>query len=559
VRESGHGLRIAVALVAVVLAVAALLEWSGLLQSNVEAQSTAQVKGFDHGPDFATLATKSIRLLEDSFYNGTGEWHMCYPKGDCNTKNRDWGADALTNVLYLRWTLDRDPTVLPLMRKLAVTARKWHRGMRGSSDSVAWDAVADMRLYQVTRNKAALAKAQAALNYIDSTKGLASGACPAIEYQWPYGALGGLKTIETATNFIKAAILLYRVTGNGKYLTAAQGQYALVRRYFLSKSVPLYSAYMFDNGRTCRVLPGQFFASVNGNMIWSGQALAAATGRHLYLKQAVNTAHAIRRYLSDGTGIFADLQADNDIGAPLMEAMYGLATKDHLKFAKRWLISNAAAAGADVSPAGAFGRFFDGPPPAGTATAWQVNGGIDLMDAAAAIDPTGHPVNPTFWHGAKLVTDNQALVPDPAGNGKAVTTTGHRGRRDRRAGTTPPPGKPVVQISFTGRAIAILGTIGADCCTQGHARVFIDGKQTFDRTGIWQDYTSPSRRQPDQVLFAWRWPTAGHHVITIKPGFYDPEEGGSFFWMTGYLLVKLPRRGLNSQIVQLRLLNAYAG
>jgi hypothetical protein len=523
------------------MAVFALLEWSGLFQSNVQAQSNvSQVKGFGRGPDFATLATRSVRLLEDSFYNGGGMWHMCYPRGTCSTKNRDWGADALTNVLYFRWMVDRDPTVLPIMRKLANTARLWHKGMRGSSDSVAWDAVADVRLYQVTRYKEALRKAEAALNFIDSTKGLTTGACPAIQYQWPHGALGGLKTIETGTNFIKAAILLYRVTGDRKYLIAAEGQYTLVRRYFLSKSVPLYSAYMFDNGRTCRVLPGQFFASVNGNMIWDGQALAGATGRHLYLKQAVNTSHAIRRYLSDGTGIFADLQADNDIGAPLIEAMYGLATKDNLNSAKRWLLSNASAAGADVTPAGAFGRFFDGPPQqaTATATAWQVNGGIDLMDAAAAVSPTGHPVDPTYWKKAKYVADNQALVPDPAGNGKPYTSTGHRGRRDRRAATTPPAGQPVVQVSFTGKAIAIMGTIGADCCTQGHARVFIDGVQTFDRVGIWQDYSSPSRRLDNQVLFAWRWPTAGHHVITIKPGIYDPEEGGSFFWMTGYQVVK---------------------
>ena len=49
--------------------------------------------------------------------------------------------------------------------------------------------------------------------------------------------------------------------------------------------------------------------------------------------------------------------------------------------------------------------------------------------------------------------------------------------------------------------------------------------------------SSPAQQQPDQVLFAWRWPRSGHHVITILPGQYDSEEGGSFFTMDGYLLV----------------------
>jgi hypothetical protein len=597
VRESGHGLRVAVALCAIVMAVVALIEWSGIFQAKVQAESTtsdtrgAGVSG-GSGPDFAKLATRSIKLLEDGYYNGTGLWHMCYPKGTCNTKNRDWGADALTNIMYLRWELEHDKSVLKVMDMLAQTARLWGVGQRGSSDSVTWDAVAEVRLYQVTGYKTALHKAEAALNYVDSTKGLASGACPAIEYQWPYGALGGLKTIETTTNFIKAALLLYQVTGIKKYLTAAEGQYTLVRRYFLDKKARLYTSYMFDNGRTCRVLPGQYFASVNGNMIWNGQDLAALTGDSVYLRQALATAHGIRKHLSDGDGVFADLQADNDIVGPLVEGMYALATTYHSKFARHWLLFNASAAGADQTSQGAFGRFFDGPPPSTQATAWQTSGGMDLMVAAAALDPHGHPADPTFWQHATYVPDVAGLVPDPTGNPTSPspkstaaahngtsTTTGSRPFRHRRhsrrtsspkpstsspvpstsspapststslapsTSSSPkpspsdsyPPGTPVVTINFTGRAIAILGTIGADCCSLGHARVFIDGVQTYNRAGIWQDYSSPSRRQYNQVLFAWRWRKSGHHVITIKPGIYDPEEGGSFFEMTGYLVVK---------------------
>jgi hypothetical protein len=265
---------------------------------------------------------------------------------------------------------------------------------------------------------------------------------------------------------------------------------------------------VFDDGSTCRPLPGRYFASVNGNMIWAGRALAAATSQQRYLSDAVATARAVQAHLSDGAGIFADLQADNDIAGPLVEAMYSLATAGHQAFAARWLLANASAAGADMNSVGEFGRFFDGPPPAVLATAWQVGGGIALMQAAGALDPSGHPADPQFWGGATFVPRQLSLTSGP------------------------------VRIAFTGQAIAIMGTVGARCCRTGHASVLVDGVQTFSQTGIWQGMSSPARRQPDQVLFAWRWPRDGHHVITVLPASYDAEEGGSFFAMTGYLLVR---------------------
>ncbi|HEX9035169.1 MAG TPA: hypothetical protein VF834_25285, partial [Streptosporangiaceae bacterium] len=373
--------------------------------------------------------------------------------------------------------------------------------------------VADMRMYQVTGSKLALAKAEAAVRWLGTVPGLGSGACPAADYQWPYGHRGYLKTLETSSNYIKAALLLYQATGKASYLTGAQAQYAQVRRFFLARSVPLYTAYLFDNGSSCKALPGRYFASVNGNMIWAGQALARATGQAVYLREAIGTARAVQAHLSDATGVFADLQADNDIVGPLVEAMYALATTYHRSFALGWLTANASAAGADVNSLGEFGRFFDGPPPTSLATAWQTDGGIALAEAAAAVYPLGRPADPQFWAHATFVTDAQGLA------GKNLA------------------GK-MVRISFTGRAIAIMGTIGAQCCLAGHARIFIDGVQTFNRTGIWQGYSSPARRQADQILFAWRWPVAGPHVITIEPASYDSEEGGTFFQMTGYRLVR---------------------
>src|SRR5215475_7090520 len=117
--------------------------------------------------DYATRAATSARLLEHTFYNGTGLWHMCAGMR-CSTKNRDWGSDSLTYALWFRWMLTRDPAIPPLMRTLGDTAHSWVPGDRGSSDTVMWDSIANSREYQVTHSKVALAKAKAAFDWVDS-------------------------------------------------------------------------------------------------------------------------------------------------------------------------------------------------------------------------------------------------------------------------------------------------------------------------------------------------------------------------------------------------------
>ncbi|HEX9031153.1 MAG TPA: hypothetical protein VF834_04870 [Streptosporangiaceae bacterium] len=497
--------RVAV-LLAVLAAAVAVVGWSVLPRTD-DPRWQFRVSG----GDYAARASAEIRLLERSFYNGTGLWHMCVPAASCFTKNRDWGSDSLTYVLYLRWRLTHDRSVLPLLRTLARTAPVWDAAATGSSDTVMWDSVADVREYQATGSREALRKAEQAFAWVDSVQAaeFATGACPAIDYQWPHGRHGYLKTLETDSNYIKAALLLYQVTGRHAYLAKAERKYDVVRRYFESPTISLYTVYVFDHGSACRPLPGHYFASVNGNMIWAGQALAQATGRRGYLRQATATARAVQAHLSDGAGVFADLQADNDVVEPLIEAMYNLASRQHQASAASWLMTNASAAGADASAAGLSGRFFDGPPPATIANAWQVNGAAALAQVAAALDPGGRPADPGYWTRARFVDDSRGLSGTP------------------------------LRIAVSGRAIAIMGTVGAACCDAGHATVLVDGIQTYDRTGIWQNMTSPSVPQPDQVLFAWRWKTAGRHVITIRPAAYDREEGGSFFQMSGYLLVRL--------------------
>ena len=69
-------------------------------------------------------------------------------------------------------------------------------------------------------------------------------------------------------------------------------------------------------------------------MIWSGLELSKLTGDAAYLDEALATAKAVASDLADPAGVFADLQAENDIVEPLVEAMYALATEAGAAFAR---------------------------------------------------------------------------------------------------------------------------------------------------------------------------------------------------------------------------------
>jgi hypothetical protein len=89
-------------------------------------------------------------------------------------------------------------------------------------------------------------------------------------------------------------------------------------------------------------------------------------------------------------------------------------------------------------------------------------------------------------------------------------------------------------ITFTGSGIALFGTIGEQCCEAGHARVFVDGVETRDTTGIWQNKSSSGLSLPNSVLFAWTWPASGAHTVEIQPGVQTGKEGGSFLHVQSY-------------------------
>jgi hypothetical protein len=460
--------------------------------------------------NYRELAHSAVHTLLRLYYTGAGSWNMCVP-AVCARRSADWGADSLTYTLYLRWQLTGSPAARPVMTALARTARLYTASDDNWSDGPEWDAVADVREYQVAGNPTALRKAEAAFALVDSTGAarFALGACPAIDYQQANGAGGGLKTLETDSNYVKAALLLYQVTRDRTYLAKAERKYQAARKYFLSPGSSLYTAHVIDKGGRCVRVPALYFASVNGNMIWDGATLADATGTGRYLAQSVATARAVGRILRDGTGVFTDLQTEADVVEPLVEGMYLLASGHGEAFARTWLLGAASAATADRTKYGTYGRFFNGPPPRGPVTAWQGNGGLAVMIAAARLDPGGLPRNPWYWRHAVFVPDSRVLPAGPQG---------------------------AVRFSLTGRAVAIIGNLGAPAGMHAHARILIDGKPMADRVGIFQGKFSGSRVLSRQVLFAWRWRHPRSHRITITAAPGAPP-GSTYFKMSGFYVV----------------------
>jgi len=471
------------------------------------------------GPTYADYGNQAITNMIADFYSD-GRWKAC--TNGCGASNHDWGADSLTYTLFLRWNIDHhDHRVMPYLRTLAKTTPIYGapcqipRGCTGHwSDDPLWDSVAMGKEYIALDqdNAALLANEKASFDFVDRAgpSVFATGACPGIHYQQPGGGANKLKTLETDSNYIKAALLLFRFTHDTTYLEKARVEYAAVRHYFLDPDLQLYSVYVFDDGANCTQSRGRFFASVNGNMIDNGLVLAELTGDKGYLSDALATAQAVARTLSDANGVFTDLQAENDIEEPLIEAMYDIGVGQDQLFARNWLLSAAAASASSLKSNGTYSRMFDGPPDQGTSTAWQSNGGYALAVAAAQIDPNGKPSSTTAWAGAirHPISINTSSLP--------------------------------ASITFTGAGMALIGTLGEQCCEPGHARVFIDGSETADTTGIWQNKSSAGISIPNTVLFAWRWPSAGSHTITIQPGIPNGKEGGSFINLSSYMVVPSP-------------------
>ena len=433
---------------------------------------------------FSAAAAQAQSTLMQVFYAGNGSWRECNTL-DCRATNSDWGADSATYALHLRWITTQDPSIRFTMSQLLKNGPRYGQPCSTSpcpawSDTPAWDAVAFMREAQVLGgDQQAIAKAKAALRYAEQSKAFASGACAGVPYQQAQPGNSQIKTLETDANLTKADLLVYGATHERAYLNDALMRYGDDRTWFLDREAGLYTVHVIDDGTQCRQTPDRFFASVNGDMLVSGLELWRYTGQQHFFDEAVATAQSVDRNLSDSRGIFVDLQGENDVVEPLVEAMYDLASEEDVAFARAWILRNAAAAFSARGTDGTFSRLFDGPAQPAVSI-WESNGGIALEIAAGALSPLGIAASDGWNGGANI--------------GQTIT-------------------KLPATIVFNGAGIALSGTI-SKLCTSGHVHVFIDSVETFDRTGLWQNYSMPDG---DSIFFAWRWTSRGLHVIRLEP------------------------------------------
>jgi hypothetical protein len=441
---------------------------------------------------FSDAAAQAESSLLQVFYAGNGSWRECN-SGNCRTTDSDWGADSATYALHLRWIATGDPSIASTMTQLLNNGPRFGDPCSAApcpawSDTPAWDAVAFMREADVLgNNPLGIAKAKAALRYAEQSQAFAGGACSGVPYQQAQPNVSQIKTLETDANLAKADLLVYGVTHDRAYLNDALMRYGDDRTWFFDRQAELYTVHVIDDGTQCRQVPDRFFASVNGDMIWNALQLWKYTGQQHFYDEAIATAASVDRNLSDARGIFVDLQGENDVVEPLVEAMYALAAEEDVPFARDWIVHNAGAALSARAADGTFSRLFDGPPQ-GHVSIWESNGGIALQIAAGALDPLGMPRASDAWNGGTNI-------------GQTIT-------------------KLPATIAFNGAGIALNGTI-SKLCTSGHVRVFIDGTETFDRTGLWQNHSMPGG---ESVFFAWRWPQPGPHVIRLEPA-TDAQAG----------------------------------
>ncbi len=426
------------------------------------------------------------------FYAGNGSWRDCNAPG-CRSSDSDWGADSATYSLHLRWSATQDPSIRFTMAQLLNSGPRYGEPCSAApcpawSDTPAWDAVAFMREAQVLGgDQLAIARAKAALRYAEQSKAFAGGACSGVPYQSAQPSDSQIKTLESDANLGKADLLVYGATHERTYLNDAMLRYGQDRTWFFDREANLYTVHVIDDGAQCRQVQDRFFASVNGDMIWNALQLWRYTGQQHFFDEALATAQSVDLHLADSRGVFVDLQGENDVVEPLVEAMYDLASQEDIGFARDWIVRNAGAALSARAADGTFSRLFDGPAQS-TVSIWESNGGLALEIAAGALDPLGTAQASDGWEGRSNL-------------GQTIT-------------------KLPATIVFNGAGIALSGTI-SKLCTSGHVHVFIDGVETFDRTGLWQNYSMPDG---DSVFFAWRWPAPGLHVIRLEPA-NDAQAG----------------------------------
>ena len=98
------------------------------------------------------IGTRGVANMLSVFYCD-GKWRAATVSP--NYTNQDHGDDALTTVLYLRWTATHDPALVPIFAALAKTAVTYAAPCRTKgcdvwSDYPFWDSVAASETWRIS-------------------------------------------------------------------------------------------------------------------------------------------------------------------------------------------------------------------------------------------------------------------------------------------------------------------------------------------------------------------------------------------------------------------------
>src|SRR6185437_13557930 len=96
---------------------------------------------------FRETSDAALATLQNVFYED-GTWKLCVPT-KCSFlafDDFDWGADSLTAALYLRWSLEKDAAIPPMMKALDANGPTYGACTATScptwSDVTLWDSIA---------------------------------------------------------------------------------------------------------------------------------------------------------------------------------------------------------------------------------------------------------------------------------------------------------------------------------------------------------------------------------------------------------------------------------
>jgi len=159
-------------------------------------------------------------------------------------------------------------------------------------DDNDWVGLELVRLYKITHDETALALAEQVMQFeISGWDPSPTLPCPGGIPHSTASERINRSTISTAPA-AELGVLLYRITGNGAYLSFAQQAYAWVRSCLLTPE-GLYSDQIEEDGE----IDPEIWSYAQGVMIGAGTLLYEVTGNGSYLQQAEETSAAsFRRF-----------------------------------------------------------------------------------------------------------------------------------------------------------------------------------------------------------------------------------------------------------------------